>query len=154
MPGRDPVYITPFTVAPTQSNAWILVYVLLFCRQGIARGSHSELQVPSQRVVLHRIPLPLGSALGRARLEPRVVCRLLAVPRVALRVEPRVGAEYFEVCLEDTVLGGFSTKVVSVVLEPEDESVQVLCEWFCERLYHSQESHLALVSPSRRIEFL
>jgi hypothetical protein len=32
------------------------------------------------------------------------------------RVVPRLGAEYFDVGLEETVLGGWSTKEVSVVL--------------------------------------
>lgn len=66
--------------------------------------------------VLHRIPRPRGSALGRAPRAPRVAYRLVVEPRVVPRVVPRVGAEYFDVGLEETVLGGCSTKEVSVVL--------------------------------------
>lgn len=72
------------------------------------------------------MPRPRGSALARPRVddprvayrpvvEPRVVPR--AAPRVVPRVVPRV--EYFDVGLEDTVLGGCSTKDVSVVLYDE-----------------------------------
>lgn len=62
------------------------------------------------------MPRPRGSALGRAPRAPRVAYRLVAEPRVVPRVVPRVGAEYFDVGLEETVLGGCSTKEVSVVL--------------------------------------
>lgn len=45
-----------------------------------------------------------------------LVVPLVVPPRVVPRVVPRLGAEYFEVGLEETVLGGWSTKDVSVVL--------------------------------------
>lgn len=80
--------------------------------------------------VLYRIPRPRGRALGRALLEPRVVYRLVAAPRVVPRVVPLVvprviprvvprvvpRVEYLDVGLEEIVLGGCSTKDVSVVL--------------------------------------
>lgn len=96
------------------------VHIALFCTI-VDRAIFPGLAL---RTVIHRIHLPLGSALGRARLDPRVVCRLLGAPRAEPRADPRVEAEYLEVCLEDTVLGGFSTKVVSVVLVTANESVQ------------------------------
>lgn len=71
-----------------------------------------------------RVPRPRGRALGRARLllEPLVAYRLLAEPRVLPLVLPRAvpravpRVEYLEVGLEEIVLGGCSTKDVSVVL--------------------------------------
>lgn len=61
------------------------------------------------------MPLPRGKALGRARL-PLVVWRPV-VPRVEVdRVVPREGPEYLGVGFDETVLGGFSTNDVSVVL--------------------------------------
>lgn len=82
---------------------------------------------------VHRTPRPRGSALGRARSVPLVAYRLVAEPRVVPvaeplavplvvpprvvpRVVPRPGAVYLDVGLEETVLGGCSTKEVSVVL--------------------------------------
>lgn len=64
----------------------------------------------------YRMPRPRGRALGRAPLAPRVAYRFAAEPRVVPLVVPLVGAEYFDVGLEETVLGGCSTKEVSVVL--------------------------------------
>ena len=64
------------------------------------------------------VPLPRGSALARPpRAVPRVVYRLLTVPRAVPRDVPLKPAAYLDVGLEEeVVLGGFSTKVVSVVL--------------------------------------
>lgn len=82
---------------------------------------------------VHRMPRPRGSALGRAPRAPRVAYRLVAEPRVVPRVLPRVGAEYFDVGLEETVLGGCSTKEVSVVLGTVNGHVlarlALLIEW-------------------------
>lgn len=62
------------------------------------------------------MPLPRGSPLARPpRAVPRVVYRLVAAPRAVPRDSPRDPAVYLDVGFE-TVLGGFSTNVVSVVL--------------------------------------
>lgn len=62
----------------------------------------------------YRMPLPRGSALGRAL--PLVAYRPV-VPRVEVpRVVPRDAPEYLGVGFDDTVLGGCSTNDVSVVL--------------------------------------
>lgn len=62
---------------------------------------------------------------------------------------PLVGAEYFDVGLEETVLGGCSTKEVSVVLAMTidqhvfDRKAHIKCQ-----TPNSQESHLAVVRQS------
>lgn len=81
--------------------------------------------VLSPQKQFYRTPRPRGKALGRARLleGPLVAYRLVAAPRVVPRAPPRVvprvvpRVEYLDVGLEATVLGGCSTKEVSVVLK-------------------------------------
>ena len=85
---------------------------------GVCSCFHHE-SSPMRPRTIHRIPLPRGRALGRARcpLAPRVAYRLVAAPRVVPRDEPREGTESLEVCFEETVLGGCSTKEVPVLLQ-------------------------------------
>jgi hypothetical protein len=143
-----------FRVRWTRSNSQGTVW------RGASRMVH-DVQVPSScqspamarvtcksqsLVGVHRTPRPRGSALGRPRSAPLVVYRpvaeprvvplvvpLVVPPRVVPRVVPRLGAEYFDVGLEETVLGGCSTKEVSVVLgegqleDPGLESARRCC---------------------------
>lgn len=76
---------------------------------------HKPAELPTVCSV-YRMPRPRGKALGRAPRAPRVAYRFVDEPRVVPLVVPLVGPEYFDVGLEETVLGGCSTKEVSVVL--------------------------------------
>lgn len=100
---------------------------------------------------LYRVPVPLprGSALGRApRAAPRVVYRLVAAPRAVPRDDTREPAAYLDVGLEEVVvvLGGFSTKVVSVVLRRKNPLAQDPVEELSHRSPDSHKGHLAVIN--------
>lgn len=133
--------VTPSALTPilrgipsfwVSSNMLGARYVGYSLRNHIALGIILLLRKP------YRMPLPRGKALGRARL-PLVVWRPV-VPRVEVpRVVPREDPEYLGVGFDETVLGGFSTNDVSVVLRHKS----VLSAIAADRVAHRK-----LASPS------
>lgn len=82
-----------------------------------------------------------------------LVVPLAVPPRVVPRVVPRLGAEYFDVGLEETVLGGCSTNEVSVVLrEGRLENARLestaIAPKLSQGISSSPITHKKVISPS------